>query len=80
MLGRRSFLISCGWMVAGVATAKAGVPKTPPIVTSPKPMEANETPAIALRIRGWDTPSDSGESADGSVWINIGQSWRTAWR
>ena len=33
----------------------------------------------ALHIQGWDAP-ESGEDADGLIWISIDRSWRGAWR
>jgi hypothetical protein len=80
MLGRRSFLISCGSLVAGLAPAKSGGARTSPIVSPPPQLETNETPAVVLRIAGWDTPLDSAQSASSGVWISINGSWRTAWR
>jgi hypothetical protein len=84
MLGRRSFLIGCGWIAATPALAKA-LPLSAPInrrrgiLGDPAPPEAvvGETPLAGpvLRIDGWEQ-----QSGDGEVWISINQSWRSAWR
>jgi hypothetical protein len=80
MLGRRSFLISCGSLVAGLVPAKSNGGETSPIVLPPPRLETNEPPAAVLHIAGWDTPPDSAQSASSGVWISINRSWRTAWR
>ncbi len=80
MIERRSFLISCGCMVAGLATAGAGATEASATVLPIGSREADETsPDAAFRIQGWDAP-ESAEAADGLLWINIDRSWRTAWR
>lgn len=79
MLERRSFLISCGCMVAGFAAAGAEAHDAPANVLPPEPRETDDIPTAILRVQGWDTPK-SGEGADGLIWISIDRSWRTAWR
>lgn len=80
MLGRRLFLISCGWVLAGFAPAKtsrAGIPRIIP----PSPLiETGETPPITLSIAGWDSPFHCEQRASSRVWISINRSWRVAWR
>jgi hypothetical protein len=80
MLGRRSFLMSCGVMAAGLVPAKSACANISPIV-SPRPQpETNETSAVVLRIAGWDAPLHSELGTSNGVWISINGSWRTAWR
>jgi len=80
MLGRRSFLISCGSLVAGLAPAKNTGAETSPAISLLRRPEANETPAVIFHIAGWDTPLASEPSTSSRVWIGINGSWRTAWR
>jgi len=80
MLGRRSFLISCGSLVAGLAPARRARADTQPAALPQPRREANETRALELHILGWDTPFDSEPGARGQVWIGINRSWRAAWR
>jgi hypothetical protein len=89
MLGRRAFLIGCGWVATAPALANAWSLLAP---SSPRQVSlgdsllqqalAGETqPAgTVLRIDGWERPFDHESSADGEVWISINQSWRSAWR
>jgi hypothetical protein len=79
MLERRSFLISCGCIVAGLAAAEAGTPDVPAMVLPPRPSETSEAPGVALRVQGWDAPEPA-EGAGGQIWISIDRSWRAAWR
>lgn len=79
MLGRRSFLFLSGWFVADLALAKDNAPPSA-IVSPPVPTNANEMPAVALRIDGWETPADFERDTRSRVWIGINNSWRAAWR
>jgi hypothetical protein len=82
MLGRRSFLISCGWLVTGPVLAKNNRPGTSVTVSLPPQMQTDETPlpAPVLHIEGWSTPFDSEQRPRSQVWISVNRSWRTAWR
>jgi hypothetical protein len=80
MLGRRSFLMSCGMMAAGLVPAESARANISPIVSPPPQPETNETPTVVLRIAGWDTPPDSELGTSSGIWISINGSWRTAWR
>jgi hypothetical protein len=73
MLGRRSFLISCGSLATGLAQMS-------PVASRPPRRDANETPTVALYIAGWEAPHNSARSASEGIWISINGSWRTAWR
>ncbi len=79
MFGRRSFLISCGSLVAGSALAKNNS-STPPVFLPSLPVKTDETLAIALHIEGWETPINPEKSTSGHVWIGVNSSWRAAWR
>jgi hypothetical protein len=87
MLGRRSFLITCGWMVAAPALAKVQPPSTtmsrpgaPPVDPLPPQTDGARLEVPVLQIEGWETPLISEKSEGSQVWISINQSWRTAWR
>jgi hypothetical protein len=87
MLGRRSFLITCGWMVTAPALAKVwlpsatiGRPRDPLVDPLPPQTDGARLEGPVLQIKGWDTPFISEKSAGGQVWISINQSWRTIWR
>jgi hypothetical protein len=84
MLGRRSFLITFGWIVTAPAWAKGGSllatsnPARIPLA-DPFPPQTDDAPPV-LQIEGWDTPFVSEESAGNQMWISINRSWRTTWR
>ena len=89
MLGRRSFLIGCGSVVAAPAFAKLGLPlaanhpaqsleAAQPV--SSWPAALGDPERIALRIDGWDTPDDSASAANSETWVHIDSSWRAVWR
>jgi len=80
MLGRRFFLISCGSLLAGLAPARSPGAEARPLFLPQQGPEVNETPAIELRIAGWDAPRGSGPDARTEVWISLNGSWRSAWR
>jgi len=69
IIDRRTFVAS--------ATSVALVPALSilPAQLSPPEMAVGR---LVLMIEGWNAPGDSGD-AD-TVWIQIGRSWRTAWR
>jgi hypothetical protein len=86
-LGRRSFLIGCGGVVAAPAFAHLALP-----LKGRRQSVAADSPAstaladaaspkdFVLRVDGWDTPDNSDPAAHGEVWIQINSSWRAAWR
>jgi hypothetical protein len=87
MLGRRTFLIPCGWIVAAPALAKEGsflatsnLPRLP--LADPLALQTDDAQleCPVLQIEGWDTPFVSEESGGNQMWISINQSWRTTWR
>jgi hypothetical protein len=89
MLGRRSFLIACSWIVTAPALAKeasflatSNPPRTPLVDPVPPQRLTNETQleGPVLQIQGWDTPFVTDQSSGNQVWIRVNQSWRTAWR
>ena len=80
MLERRSFLISCGALVTGLAPAKSIRAGTSLAVSPPQGLETRETPAVDLRIAGWDTSSAFEPDTGNRLWIGINRSWRAAWR
>ena len=80
MLGRRSFLISCGTLVAGLTPTQSSRAATQPPALPQSWPEANEEPAVELHILGWDAPLDSKPGTYGQVWIGINRSWRATWR
>jgi hypothetical protein len=88
MLGRRSFLITCGWIVTAPALAKEGLLSAPSSrarteladPSPPKTLTETRLEGPVLQIEGWDTPFVSEQSAGSQVWISINQSWRSAWR
>lgn len=72
MLDRRTFLITCGSVVAAPAFARFGVLAANGL---PAPMATTlETPV--LRIDGWESPIESGSD----VWVQVNSSWRATWR
>ena len=76
MLERRSFVVSCAAVVAGIA-----MPTTTSLeVSSSRPVEDSAAPTIALYIEGWDTLRESNQDAGSRVAIAINRSWGTAWR
>lgn len=89
MLGRRSFFIACGRIVAMGAFAKACLVSANdrPQTMSPADPLPSQAPAVepqpagpVLRIEGWDVPAAGGPAAANEVWIRINSSWRAAWR
>src|SRR5262245_6516035 len=89
MLGRRSFLIGCGGMVAAPACAHLAPPLTgrhPPQSAAADSLASTALADVAspedlvLRVDGWDTPEDSDPAAHSEVWIHINSSWQAAWR
>ena len=82
MIGRRSFLTLCGWMLAALAGGgrTANAMEAAVAVPPPPPVEPPAIPAIALRVHGWDAPPAPGATAEGQLWIKVSGSWRTAWR
>ena len=70
MPDRRTFLITCGGVVAAPAFAHplagGGVPTS--LAAAP--------PKLVLRIDGWESPVDSASD----VWVQVNSSWRAAWR
>jgi hypothetical protein len=89
MVGRRSFLIGCGGMVAAPAFAHLALPLTgrrpPRSVAADSPASTGLADVarpedLVLRIDGWDTPDDLDPAAHGEVWIRINSSWQAAWR
>jgi hypothetical protein len=79
MIERRSFMIACGWMTAGLAAPRTGNPDVSAAVLPRGSQEVSKTLAIALRVQGWDVPEPE-EDAAGSIWIGMGSSWRATWR
>jgi tetratricopeptide (TPR) repeat protein len=83
MPGRRSFLISCGSLVATPAFALGElsvVDAAPPSIaaaTAPEQPVFNQE--LAFRIEGWDLPSES-QINDAAPLISINSSWHAAWR
>ncbi len=75
MLERRSFLISCGCMVAALAAPEIEAHELPPIGLPSKPCKT----AVVLRVQGWDAPQ-SEEGTGDVIWISMDRSWRSAWR
>jgi hypothetical protein len=80
MLGRRSFLISCGTLIAGRASAGSAPAETRLAILPPRPPEVSEAPPVELHITGWDPPLDPEPGTRSGVWISINRSWRAAWR
>jgi hypothetical protein len=86
MLGRRSFLITCGWIVTAPALAKAWplsatMSRPRALLVDPlQPQTDGAQEGPVLQIEGWDTPSISEKSAGSQVWISVSRSWRTTWR
>jgi hypothetical protein len=87
MLGRRSFLITCSWIVAAPTLAKAwplsatmSWPRNLLVDSLPPQTDGARLEGPVVQIAGWDTPFISEKSAGSQVWISINQSWRTTWR
>ena len=73
MPDRRTFLITCGGVVAAPAFAHFGLPMAaggPPASLAAMPSN------LVLRIDGWDVPADS----ESDVWVQVNSSWRATWR
>jgi hypothetical protein len=73
MPDRRTFLITCGGMVAVPALAHFGLPLTG---SSLPASVAAAPPKLVLRIDGWESPADS----ESDVWVQVSSSWRATWR
>lgn len=82
MIGRRSFLIACGWIVTWPVLADNDRPKTSLTASSLPQMQTDQTllQDPVLQVAGWDTPFASEQKASSQVWISANRSWRTAWR
>jgi hypothetical protein len=72
MPDRRTFLITCGGVVAVPAVAHFALP----LATHAASVSPAASPTFALRIDGWDSAADSGHD----VWVQINSSWRANWR
>ncbi len=73
MPDRRTFLMTCGGLVAAPVLAQLSLPAAGsnfPVVRPAEPA------TVALKIDGWELPSDS----EPAVWVQIGPSWRANWR
>ena len=73
MPDRRTFLMTCGGLVAAPVLAQLSLPAAGssfPVVQPAEPA------TFALKIDGWELPSDS----ETAVWVQIGPSWRANWR
>lgn len=77
MPDRRTFLITCGGVVAAPALAHLGLPLAG---VRPAASQAAAPATLVLRIDGWDTPDASDPAAHSGVWVHINSSWRAAWR
>ena len=83
MIGRRTFLITCGSAVAAPVFAQLAMPAA---ARAEAQGVASEMPAasaaairpaqMVLRIDGWESPAGS----ESDVWVHINSSWRAAWR
>ena len=71
MITRRTFLLSSGVIVAAPVLANL-VP--PSAEQHGRRVPASDEPI--LKIEGWSR----GDVDGNAVWINIGPTWRTAWR
>ena len=87
MLGRRTFLVTSGWILTTPALAKvrpflttSNPPRIPLVNPLPPQAEEAQLEGPVLQIAGWDAPVVSEKTVDSQVWISINQSWRTAWR
>ena len=77
MPDRRTFLITCGGMVAAPVFAQL---RTCLWRGEPPASPGGSCPAkLVLRIDGWDTPIASIPTYS-DVWIQINSSWRATWR
>ena len=73
MPDRRTFLITCGGLVAAPAFAHFGLP----LAGSGQPASlAAAPPNLILRIDGWESPVNS----ETDVWVQVNSSWRATWR
>ena len=72
MPDRRTFLITCGGVVAAPALAQFGLP----LAGGPSAPLAAVPSKLVLRIDGWDSPVDS----ESDVWVQVNSSWRATWR
>ena len=85
MIDRRAFLISLGGVVAAPVFAQLSLPgiakREEHWLAGDMPVAAASVAAVrpskvALRIDGWESPSDAGTD----VWVQINSSWRATWR
>ena len=68
---RRTFLLSSGVIVASPVLANALLR-----LEEHRDDRTSDANDIVLKIEGW---SQGGDETN-AVWINVGPSWRTAWR
>ena len=72
MVDRRTFLITCGGVIAVPAVAHFGLASAAHVTTA---VPSVAMPAPALRIHGWDSTVEAGD-----ICIQINGSWRATWR
>ena len=73
MPDRRTFLITCGTMVAAPAFAHFGLP----LAGSSLPAAvAPAAPKLVLGIDGWESSVD----IESVVWVHVNSFWRANWR
>jgi hypothetical protein len=73
MPDRRTFLITCGGVVAAPVFAFGRPPSSASAVTA---SQAAAPPKLVLRIHGWESPVDS----ESDVWMHVNSSWCATWR
>ncbi len=73
MPDRRTFLVTCGGVIALPAVAQFRLPMAESAVRDSPAAGAS---TVSLRIDGWDSTLDSGND----VWLQINSSWRANWR
>jgi hypothetical protein len=79
LINRRTFIMDMAVVASAPAMANLLLHASPtPVPQDSLPSQPNGG-NVVFKIRGWDRPCEN-DTEVYQVWININDSWRTAWR
>lgn len=80
-IGRRHLIQAAALCALPAASAQAARPLGATVLPMPA-SGSNDVHGLVFRVRGWDSPGETGSEALASqhAWLGISPSWRATWR